>query len=130
MKHFLALLMLGLLVGCITPEVKNTDCNFYSHNLSAKMIPVAFDDRYESTEESPSYFIFTVQKNILHEGELIIPKGSLLSCLIYYPRNPKYLVVHAIQLSGNLSWTPAQGIVTVTAGKEGYANLSHVTIPK
>ncbi|MFZ5805914.1 MAG: hypothetical protein ACOY3I_01710 [Verrucomicrobiota bacterium] len=120
----------GLLAACSTPTIKNVDSNFYAHNLSSKMIPVAFEERVEATKKSPTYYYFVVQKNILHEGELIIPKGSALSCVLYYPDNPKYLVVHALKLSGNVSWTPAQGIVTVTMGEEGYATLSHVTIPQ
>lgn len=124
----LAVLLLAL-AACTTPEVTNVPTAFYAHNLSAKIIPVLFKEKVERSEDDPARYIYTVQKNILHEGDLIIPKGSDFSSTQYYRDSP-YLVVDFVRLSGNLTWTPAQGVITRTVGNEGFATISHITVPR
>lgn len=121
----------GFFCSCATPsDVQNVPASFYAHNLSQKIVPVVFDEKEEATEESPTLYKFLVEKNILHDGKLIIPKDSELSCVSYYPDNPQFFVINNIRLSGNMAYTPAQGIVTITTGDRGIATLSMVTIPK
>ena len=120
------------LASCTTPAAPtNLKSTFYAHNLSAKTIPVVFFQKVkpDESEGTPTRLIYKVDKNVMHEGRLIIPKGSELSSVIYYRQSP-HLVVDLIRMPGNGSWTPAQGVITQITEQEGFATLSHVTIPQ
>ncbi|MFH1067742.1 MAG: hypothetical protein V1746_07555 [bacterium] len=130
MKRF-ALFMTALLglSACATQFVSNVDSTFYAHNLSAQTIPVKISGILDATDAHPTYWIFLVQNNVVHEGKLIIPAGSKLATMPYF-RDTPHIAVDRIQLVGTEAWTPAQGVVTMIDEGNGIATLSHVVIPQ
>lgn len=130
MKRFALFLIASLgLSACATQFVTNVDSTFYAHNLSAQTIPVKMSGILEATDAHPTYWIFLVQNNVVHESKLIIPAGSKLATMPYF-RDTPHIAVDRIQLVGTQAWTPAQGVITMIGEEEGIATLSHVVIPQ
>lgn len=110
-------------------HASNVRSDMYANTLSQSTVPVTFYKMVPSVKGTPTRFLYTTDRAVMYDNQVILPAGSTLSSVIYYRDSP-HLAIDLMKLPGNVSWTPAQGVLSRTTETKGFATLSSLTVPK